>query len=120
MSRSVPEWIGKTDDQAIPPRVRLRIFEKCQGKCVVCGNSIRGSLLPAYDHIVSLVNGGENRENNLQLLCVPCHKAKTAQDVKEKATVARKRMRHIGIRAKKKRKMGYKRFDGTVVKPRWE
>jgi len=118
MSRSVPEWIGKSDDQSIPSRVRLRIFEKCQGKCVVCGNPIRGSLLPAYDHIVPLILGGENRELNLQLLCVPCHKNKTIQDVKEKAIVAKKRMNHIGIRPKK-RKMGYRKFNGTVVKPRW-
>lgn len=118
MARSVDEWIGKTDDTQIPPRVKIRVFDKHSGHCVVCGTRIGGSLLPAYDHIVPLVNGGENRENNLQLLCVPCHKAKTVQDIKEKALVARKRKNHLGIKRAKK-KMGYRKFSGQVVKPRW-
>lgn len=119
MSRKVPEWIGKTDDTQIPPRVRLRVFERSAGNCVICGNRVGGSLLPAFDHILSLINGGENRETNLQLLCQPCHKVKTSQDVKEKSIVAKKRKTHLGIRAKK-RKMGYRKFDGTIVKPKWE
>ena len=32
LSRSVPEWIGKTDDTPAPPRVRLRVLERCEGK----------------------------------------------------------------------------------------
>lgn len=121
--RSLPEWIGKTDDTPIPPRVRIRIFEKCAGQCVVCGNRIGGALSPAYDHIVSLVNGGENRESNLQLLCVPDHKVKTGQDVAEKSMVYRKKAKHLGIKLKKTRPMlgsklsGLKKgFDGIVRK----
>lgn len=33
------------------------------------------------DHIQALVNGGEDKETNLQVLCIPCHEAKTAQDL---------------------------------------
>lgn len=98
MSRSVPEWISKRDDDAIPPRVKLRVFEAAQGCCAKCTLSIRGKLLPAYDHKTALINGGEHRESNLQLLCVPCHKVKTRTDVAEKATGYRKRTKAAGIR----------------------
>lgn len=117
MSRSTDEWIGKTDDTAIPPRVKLRIHAKAEGMCAVC--SLEAST-GQYDHIIPLIIGGQNRETNLQLLCVPCHKGKTRLDVKLKAKVARVRKRHIGIR-KPSRFPGSrdsrwkKRIDGTVV-----
>lgn len=68
--------------------------------------------------MVALANGGEHRESNLAPVLVEFHKVKTAEDVAEKAKVAKKRKTHLGIRAKKK-KMGYRKFNGTVVKPRW-
>ena len=117
MSRSVPEWIGKTDDSAIPDRVKLRVYAKAKGCCVKCGVE---TLDGQYDHAISLILGGENRESNIQLLCVPCHKAKSRLDVKLKAKVARVRKRHLGIR-KKSRFPGSrdskfkKRIDGSVV-----
>ena len=41
MSRAVPEWIGKTPDTKVPPRVRLRVFEKHDGTCHISGRKIR-------------------------------------------------------------------------------
>jgi 5-methylcytosine-specific restriction enzyme A len=95
MSRTVPEWIGSNDDTAIPARVKLRIHTKAEGKCATCGNA---PLFVQFDHTIPLILGGENRESNLRILCVPCHKAKTKLDVKLKAKVARVRKRHLGIR----------------------
>jgi 5-methylcytosine-specific restriction endonuclease McrA len=121
MSRATDEWIGRNDDTPIPPRVKARIFDRDGKHCKVCTNPISGSRLPAYDHVVALINGGENRETNIQLLCVDCHKPKTAADVREKSIVARKRMKFLGIAPKKGRPMpgskesGFrKRMDGTV------
>lgn len=102
MSREVPEWRGKNDDTAIPPRVKLRVFDRCGGRCFSCTNLIVGKLLPAYDHIKALVNGGEHRETNLQLLCVPCHKLKTQADVAEKSEVYEKRLKAVGIDSPRK------------------
>lgn len=116
--RSVEIWVGKTDDSDTPPRVKLRVFTRANGCCAHCGLTIQGSLTPAYDHIVALINGGANAENNLQLLCLPCHKLKTVGDVAEKAVVYRKRLKAVGIK-KRKRTMGYHRFDGSVVPPKW-
>lgn len=116
--RSVPEWIGKTHDSQIPPRVRLRIFDRCGGVCHLSGRKIRPGDNWEVDHVVALSNGGEHRESNLVPVLVEPHKEKTKADVAEKAIVAKKRKTHLGIRVKK-RKMGYRKFDGTVVKPRW-
>ncbi len=121
MSRATDEWIGKDDDTAIPPRVKARIFDRDKKHCRHCTNPISGSRLPAYDHIIALINGGENRESNIQLLCVDCHKPKTRADVAEKSRVSRKKMKFLGIAPKKGRPMpgskasGLRRkMDGTV------
>lgn len=118
--REVPEWEATNDNQSVPERVKVRVFERAGGACKECTLPIRGKLLPAYDHIQALINGGGNRESNLQLLCVPCHKVKTRADVAEKSVMARKRKKHLGIK-KPSRFPGSrnsklkKRVDGTVV-----
>ncbi len=115
MSRSLPEWIGKNADQAIPPSVRDRVFTRADERCAICTLQIKGGLRPAIDHIVALINGGENREFNLQLLCVPCHQRKTKVDVGEKSTVYRKRLKDRGIR-KPRTMTTWRKFDGTIVR----
>ena len=99
MTRSTPEWIGSTDDSAIPARVKLRIFDRFNGACAVCTLRIGGSLRPAYDHVQAIINGGTNSEANIQLLCSPCHARKTNADVAEKSRNYRKRTKHLGITA---------------------
>ena len=96
-SRSVAEWVGKASE-AVPPRVRVRVFEAAGGRCAVCSRKITASDTWQADHIVALINGGENRERNLQCLCGWCHKAKTRADVAEKSVIARSRAKHLGIR----------------------
>ena len=99
MTRSVPEWVATHDDQAIPPRVRARVFERCGGRCAVCSRKIGPADAWQADHIVALANGGEHREGNLQVICGWCHKAKTREDVAIKAKGAKVRARHLGIKA---------------------
>lgn len=109
--RTVKEWIGKTDDIQIPPRVKLRVAERADYTCALC---TRGAKPGQADHKVAIILGGENRETNLQWLCVSCHKAKTKADVafKSRAAKAKKRVALL-----KEPKMKYsKRFDGTVTK----
>lgn len=96
--RAQPEWTGKTDDTAIPPRVRLRVFMQHNGDCAKCGRR----LVPghwAVDHIIALANGGRHAESNLQALCnSPCHSAKSRLDVAEKSKVYRAAAKDAGIR----------------------
>jgi len=110
--RDVPEWIGKTPASAIPPRVKLRLMDTQGGKCANCARK----LGVAGEPVKALVNGGEHREANLQALCAFCHRKKTADDVGEKAKVDRVRKKHLGLQ-KPRRKMPYRRFDGTPVWP---
>lgn len=102
MSRSLPEWIGRTDDTPIPPRVRDRIARKADDCCQQCRRPIVGKLRAEFDHIVPLILGGENRETNIQMLCSECHKAKSKLDVRLKAKVADVRAKHLGLRPRQK------------------
>lgn len=116
--RATPEWIGAHPDSAIPPRVKVRIFERDGGRCQECTRKVGPGFLPfAFDHIRALINGGQHRETNLQLLCDHCHKVKTGADVAEKKVVARKKAKHLGIKPKSalSRSRFKKRMDGTVI-----
>ena len=48
------------------------IFNKFDGKCVICGN--KSNL--CFDHIKSFYRGGENVIDNIQLLCRKCNMEK--------------------------------------------
>ena len=101
--RALPEWQGSTPDAAIPPRVRLRIFERFGGKCM-CG-CLR-KILPGerweLDHIRALINGGAHAENNLCPLLVEHHKRKTKDDVAIKTYNYKRRLAHAGIKQRKR------------------
>ena len=120
MSREVPEWKGKTDDAAIPPRVRVRVFDRFGGRCHLSGRLIRAGEAWDCDHIIALANGGEHRESNLAPALKAPHREKTKADVAEKADVYRKRAKHLGIK-RPSRFLGSrdskfkKKMDGTVV-----
>lgn len=114
MSRSVEEWCGKSDDSAVPPRVKLRVFEKYDGICYLSGIKIRPGDKWELEHIVALINGGEHRESNMAPALVVPHKEKTKEDVKLKAKIARVRKKHLGIK-KKGWTIPGRRFDGTPI-----
>ena len=109
--RTVDEWIGKTPDSAIPPRVKVRVFERAGGKCHISGRVIRAGEAWDCDHIVALCNGGEHRETNLAPALAGPHRIKTAADVAAKAIVARKRAKFLGV-APKGRPMPGSRASG--------
>jgi 5-methylcytosine-specific restriction endonuclease McrA len=118
MSRSVPEWIGRDDDQRIPDYVKDRVANKAELYCQHCRRQVGGKLRAEFDHETPLILGGQNRESNIQLLCHECHRAKTKLDVKLKAKVARARKRHIGIK-RRRRTIPGRKFDGTPIPSRW-
>lgn len=113
--RSVPEWIGKSNDEKIPPRVKLRIFERAGGKCHISGRAIRAGEAWDADHVIALCNGGEHRESNLAPALADKHRAKTKADVAEKATNYRKRASHLGLShpAQKIRSAGFPKRSRT-------
>ena len=103
--RTTAEWIGKTDDQAVPTRVRIRVFQKHDGICAECGFKIRiGPWI--CDHRIALINGGENREGNLQPIHAQCDReVKTPRDVAEKSKNHRVRVRHLLAKPRARRSM---------------
>jgi 5-methylcytosine-specific restriction endonuclease McrA len=123
MSRSIDkEWIGKNDDSRIPDRVRVRVFDRYGGRCHISGRKIQPGDHWDCDHIIALINGGEHRETNLAPAIKDKHREKTAEDVREKSIVARKRKKHLGIKKKGSSMPGSKgskwkrKMDGTVVR----
>jgi len=118
MSRSVEEWIGKTDDEQVPPRVRLRQFERDNGRCRECSRKIGVGDKWICDHTIAIINGGQNRESNLRTICSWCDRnVKTPADVSEKSAVYQKRAKHIGAKPKRPWHPGWKRkMNGTWVR----
>jgi hypothetical protein len=102
MPRSVKEWAGKNDDTPVPARVRLRVFERCLGRCHKCLRPIGPAEKWTCEHLTAIINGGVNAEPNLRLTCCNCLPAKNAADVAEKAKVARSRKKHLGITKSKR------------------
>ncbi len=96
MPRAVKEWIAKSDDTKVPPRVRQRCFDKVNGVCHICKIQIKVGETWEADHIIALINGGENRESNLGPVHKHCHVSKTAIDDKIKSKTAKVRGRHTG------------------------
>lgn len=114
MTRTVPEWVATHDDQAIPPRVRLRVWEKASGHCASCTRKIVAEKWEC-DHKRALVLGGKHAESNLQVLCVWCHKRKTKDDVAIKSYNSRRRLAHAGIKRRKSRPIIGSRDSGWKI-----
>lgn len=121
IGRSVPEWHGKTLDDPVPTRVRMRVWERDGRSCKKCTRIIRSGDRWVCDHTVAIINGGPNRENNLQTLCWWCRPNKDADDVALKSDNYRIRVAHFGQREPRGRPMPgtrrsglKKKLDGTV------
>lgn len=113
MTRSVPEWIGKSDDDPIPPRVKLRVWEACGGVCALSGRKIRPGEAWQVDHRVALILGGQHREANLQIVLADAHKVKTAAEMAVKSKVARIAAKHAGTWAKSRARFPSRPFPKT-------
>ena len=94
--RKVREWIGKTPDSKVPPRVRLRIWEREHGMCHLSGRKVLSGEPWDLDHKIALANGGVHCESNLFPAIRDKHKEKTREDVAEKSKVATKAKKNIG------------------------
>ena len=123
MARTVDEWIGKTDDSKVPPRVRVRVFEAHNGRCYISGRVIRAGDRWDLDHILAIALGGKNRESNLAPVLSDSHRAKTKEDVKVKSKIAAIKKKHLGLSKSKTPMPGgksskWKRKIGGGIVPR--
>jgi 5-methylcytosine-specific restriction enzyme A len=100
--RTVPEWVATHPDQAIPTRVKLRIFQRYEGRCALTGVK----LLPGtfdFDHERPLSMNGEHREGNLRPVLRTVHRQKTADEAGPRAKADRIYLKANGLWPKSKR-----------------
>lgn len=120
--RSLPEWIGATPDTPVPDRVKVRVFDAHDGVCHIAKRKIRPGEPWDAEHVIAIINGGQNRETNLAPALRDKHPEKTAADLKEKSDVYRKRKKHLGVKDRFRQKLPggkhhylKKKMDGSVV-----
>lgn len=73
------EWANTDYYQKIPEKDKAEVRRQANGLCRKCGRSANPGEV---DHIVNQARGGKNEMSNYQLLCVRCHKDKTAKEIK--------------------------------------
>ncbi len=121
-ARAVPVWVGKTPDTPAPPRVKLRVLERFNRRCYLTGALIRTGDKWDVEHIIALVNGGENAENNLAPALKAPHKEKTRSDMAIKKKNASVMKRHYGLKRTSRPLPGgrnspiKKKINGEVVR----
>lgn len=74
---------------------RAEIALRANGRCEKCGAKLKTGEGQA-DHVIPVEMGGPSEIENGEWLCVPCHKAKSADDVRRIRKSDRQRDRHIG------------------------
>lgn len=104
-------------------KTRAQAFERAAGCCEGCGAKLKVGEAE-YDHVLPCELGGDNGLENCEVICVPCHKEKTADDVKRIRKSDRQRDSLSGAKKPKgrpipgsKRSGIRKRFNGDVE--RW-
>jgi len=63
--------------RAFTPAMRLSVYQKQQGKCVICRQEFDLENMEA-DHIHPWSKGGKTDADNCQMLCRPCNRNKAA------------------------------------------
>ncbi len=61
--------------KSIPQSVKDKVWNRDGGKCVECGSNENLE----FDHIIPHSKGGANTYRNIQLLCEPCNRSKSAK-----------------------------------------
>lgn len=60
---------------SIPTRIKDQVWRRDEGKCIECGSNEKLE----FDHIIPISKGGANTYRNIQLLCEPCNRRKSAK-----------------------------------------
>lgn len=61
-------------------KTRKRILSRDRHLCQECQRNDRVTLATDVDHITPKSQGGGDEDSNLQALCTPCHRTKTARE----------------------------------------
>ena len=111
-----------TARRSISTRERTALFLAAGGKCAHCGVKIQPGQRWDLDHCRPLELLGKDEPSNWQVLCAPCHRAKTADDVQRIRKAQRSQATHIGAKAPSRNPLPFgrksrlkKKVSGEVV-----
>jgi len=88
-------WVGPSRNlsqnkrTSLGPKLIQEMFEEQDSKCRLCRTHVfMGTFSNSdVDHIIPLRLGGTSSKSNLQVLCVTCHRRKTALECKKVVTL---------------------------------
>ena len=63
----------------VPEKIKKEIAAKAGWKCEICQRILTANY--EIDHKVALCKGGSNHIENLQSLCLECHRTKTRHEM---------------------------------------
>ena len=86
----------------ISTRERTALFLAAGGCCAHCRVKIQPGQRWDLDHVRPLELLGPDEPVNWQVLCAPCHRSKTADDVSRIRKAQRQQARHLGAKAPSK------------------
>jgi hypothetical protein len=102
--------------------VRLAVWERAKGICVLCDQPIDGVRERwIIEHIRALELGGQDEPDNMGPAHAACALAKTRDDHRRTSKAKRQKIRHLGAEKTKrplpygKRSRWKKKIDGTIV-----
>ena len=96
-------------------KTKLQAFETAHGFCTCCTAKLYPGKI-RYNHRITDFDGGENTLANCEVLCLACDSVQTyGKDLPAIAKTKRIIRKHAGI-AKPRRILGWRRFDGSIVK----
>ena len=75
-SKTSKDDSGKKRSRYISKSVRVSVLHRDKYKCVFCGRSSQKVELQ-IDHIIPFSQGGSNKLDNLQTLCIDCNQGKS-------------------------------------------
>jgi 5-methylcytosine-specific restriction protein A len=101
--RPVKEWSSDDPSAMPPPRVRLRILRRFNGKCALTGIIIADGQRFDLDHIVRVEDGGANCESNLQPVLRLPHEVKSLAEKKRQDKADRQAKAAHGLTAPRKK-----------------
>ena len=109
--------------RSISTRERTALFLAAGGCCAHCRVKIQVGQRWDLDHVRPLELIGPDEPSNWQVLCAPCHRAKTADDVSRIRKAQRSEARHLGTKAPSKTPLPFgrgsefkRKIDGSIVR----
>lgn len=102
-------------------KIRAQAFARSNGCCEHCGAKLKAGEAE-FDHVLPCELGGEPTLENCEVLCRPCHKPKTASDIRRIRKADRIRDKHSGAWPKSSRPLcgrnSFKQKIGGHIVPR--